>query len=86
MKDGWVTPGYGSGGGEGLDPGELELIALGWRGGCQDWGPTTQRETPSPVPYLGERKLLYLFCVGKGCFFSADRAPVTGSPLTPELP
>lgn len=92
MKDGWgdagPSPARGSGGGEGPDPGEqrlLELIALGGNRGCWNWRPTTQRDTPSPIPYLGERKLLYLFCVGKSCFFTADRAPVTGSPLTLEL-
>lgn len=53
---------------ERLDPGKqllLELIAQGWSRSCWDWGPIAQRDMPSLVPYLGERKLLYLFCVGK---------------------
>lgn len=61
-------------GGVGLDPGEQLLLDLS--GTEQDWGPTACRDRPSPAPYRGERKLLYLFCVGKSCFFTA---PITGS-------
>lgn len=61
-------------GGVGLDPGEQLLLELS--GTEQDWGPTACRDRPSPAPYRGERKLLYLFCVGKSCFFTA---PITGS-------
>lgn len=53
--------------------------------GLPELGSHCPENTPSPVPYLGKRKLLYLFCVGKSSFFTTDRAPVTGSPLTLEL-
>lgn len=62
-------------GGVGPDSGEQLLLELSGT----DWGPTACRDRPSPAPYRGERKLLYLFCVGKTCFFTVDRAPVTGS-------
>lgn len=81
MKDGWGTadPRAAHGRSGAGSWGAASWSSVGQSRACQDWGPTACRDRPSPAPYRGERKLLYLFCVGKSCFFTADRAPVTGS-------